>query len=144
MHYIFVYGTLKSNEPNNYRLFDTNNGIAQLHFNSKTRDKWPLIIATNYNIPFLLNQKGIGEYIDGEIYLVDDQMMSYLDKFEHIPHDYERLQIDVISPDSNKDLKCWTYLRTKPIVNKLEQNNYLKSYTDSDTYKYIKHDNMPI
>jgi hypothetical protein len=57
---VFVYGTLKTNEPNHQVLVE-NNAI----FLSKavTVDKWPLTIATNRNSPFLLYKKGFGKVI---------------------------------------------------------------------------------
>ena len=55
---IFVYGTLKKNEPNYNYLKERN-----LEFVSKAKsvEKWPLIIATERNVPFLLNRPNYGK-----------------------------------------------------------------------------------
>lgn len=42
----------------------------------------PLVIATRYNIPFLLDKPGAGNYVAGEIYDVDARMMERLDEIE--------------------------------------------------------------
>jgi gamma-glutamylaminecyclotransferase len=60
MHKVFVYGTLKKNEPNHYWLQEPSNGYAKFLTTAKTIEKYPLIIATRYNIPFLLDCPGKG------------------------------------------------------------------------------------
>ena len=58
---IFVYGTLKKNEPNNFELSNRN---ATFVCDAVTVDKWPLIVATHLNLPFLLNKKNVGKVRD--------------------------------------------------------------------------------
>lgn len=50
----------------------------------------PLVIGTRYNIPFLLNKPGVGSYVTGEIYEVDDQMMEILDNLEDCQRLFKR------------------------------------------------------
>lgn len=70
----------------------------------------PLVIGTRYNIPFLLNkpgnfclglskyfskffpswQIGVGSYVTGEIYEVDEKMMEILDNLEDCQRLYKR------------------------------------------------------
>lgn len=64
-HKVFVYGTLKRNEPNHHWLTDPNNGNGKFVNKGETKTKYPLIIATKYNIPFLLYSPGNGNYIKG-------------------------------------------------------------------------------
>lgn len=87
---VFVYGTLKKGEPNHNWLTDKQNGFARFLSRATTTTKMPLIIATRYNIPFLLNKPGKGNYVAGEIYEVDDKMMDQLDNLEDCPNLYER------------------------------------------------------
>lgn len=88
---IFVYGTLKKGQPNYHRLFDSSNGKAEFLGTAKTVEKFPLVIAGSYNIPYLLNIPGQGKQIHGEIYNVDDQMLEFLDVFEGVPVHYQRI-----------------------------------------------------
>lgn len=55
---IFVYGTLKTNEPN-YGLIKERN--VKFISSGVTLGKWPLIIATERNVPFLLNKPNYGK-----------------------------------------------------------------------------------
>ena len=59
-HLVFVYGTLKRGQPNNHVITNEDNGSATLVSMAKTVEKWPLVIATRFNVPFLLNKPGHG------------------------------------------------------------------------------------
>lgn len=61
MEPVFVYGTLKKNQPNYYHLNNTENGVAEFRSVAKTIKKYPLVISTKYNIPFLLENEGVGQ-----------------------------------------------------------------------------------
>lgn len=60
LHSIFVYGTLKRGEPNHNILKNTTNGYAKFKGLGRTTVPYPLVIATKYNIPFLLKKPGTG------------------------------------------------------------------------------------
>ncbi len=55
---VFFYGTLKKNQPNYEH---TLRNRAKFLSEAVTLEKWPLIIGTNLNIPFLLNKPGYGK-----------------------------------------------------------------------------------
>lgn len=95
---VFVYGTLKNGQPNHYWMTDTKNGAALFIDKGMTQTKFPLIVATKYNIPCLLNAMGTGHYINGEIYSIDEQKLRHLDELEDYPQLYDRTQIDVADP----------------------------------------------
>lgn len=96
---VFVYGTLKTNQPNHYWL-GHQNGASRLVANGKTQDKYPMVIATRYNIPYLVKlTKSIGNAINGEIYEVDEQMLGKLDELEGHPNYYLRQQITINGVD---------------------------------------------
>lgn len=62
---VFVYGTLKRNEPNHHWLTNPENGIGKFVGEGTTKTKYPLVIATRYNIPFLLYSPGNGYFVKG-------------------------------------------------------------------------------
>ncbi|XP_063323052.1 gamma-glutamylaminecyclotransferase B-like [Pelmatolapia mariae] len=95
MTWVFVYSTLKKGQPNNYRMFDSNNGKAEYLGSAFTTQKYPLVITTEYNIPFLLNIPGQGHRVHGEIYKVDDQMLKFLDDFKSVPMLYQRMVVQL-------------------------------------------------
>ncbi|XP_056287618.1 gamma-glutamylaminecyclotransferase-like isoform X1 [Pseudoliparis swirei] len=90
---VFIYGTLKKGQPNFYRLFDAANGKAEFLASACTTQRYPLVIAGEHNIPFLLNLPGQGYRVHGEIYEVDDKMLRSLDDFEDVPAMYQRTRV---------------------------------------------------
>lgn len=93
MTHVFVYGTLKKGQPNYSTMLDTSKGTAKFLGRARTMDKYPLVIAGQYNIPFLLNVPGEGQRVQGEIYSVDEPMLKFLDWFESCPQMYQRTRI---------------------------------------------------
>ncbi|KAK2917499.1 gamma-glutamylaminecyclotransferase-like [Channa argus] len=87
---IFTYGTLKKGQPNYPVMLNSTNGTAEFLATAFTTEKYPLVIAGKYNIPFLLNIPGQGHRVYGEIYEVDDKMLEFLDNFESVPTMYQR------------------------------------------------------
>jgi len=61
LHRVFVYGTLKRGEPNHGIIKDTANGHAKFLGFGRTTIPYPLLIATKYNIPFLLKKPNTGK-----------------------------------------------------------------------------------
>ncbi|KAH8371751.1 hypothetical protein KR093_008779 [Drosophila rubida] len=106
---VFVYGTLKRGEPNHHWLTTKENGVSQFVAKGKTVLKFPLVIGTRYNIPFLLNKRGVGHQIEGEVYEVDDAMFARLDVLEEYPKYYDR-EPQAILTEHNETLDCWIYL----------------------------------
>lgn len=58
LYNVFVYGTLKKGEPNHHWFQKGNNGFFRYVGEAKTTEKYPLIIGTRYNIPFVLYSPG--------------------------------------------------------------------------------------
>ena len=58
---IFVYGSLKKGERNDFLLNDKTNGVAKFLGKAKLMDKYPLVVATDANIPMLLSKEGVGK-----------------------------------------------------------------------------------
>ncbi|XP_022224544.2 putative gamma-glutamylcyclotransferase CG2811 isoform X2 [Drosophila obscura] len=106
---VFVYGTLKSGEPNHHWLTKKENGQARFLGRGTTAVKFPLVVGTRYNIPFLLARPGDGHNIQGEIYEVDEAMFSKLDQLEDYPNYYDREQ-QTIRTEVDGPMECWLYL----------------------------------
>ncbi|XP_054257624.1 putative gamma-glutamylcyclotransferase CG2811, partial [Macrosteles quadrilineatus] len=104
---VFVYGTLKRGEPNHHWLTKPENGTAKFVGEGRTAVKYPLVIASRYNIPFLLDVPGTGNNIQGEVYEIDDKMLSNLDILEDYPTYYTRRKESILLDD--REEHCWTY-----------------------------------
>ncbi|CAM5077324.1 unnamed protein product [Eretmochelys imbricata] len=122
---VFVYGTLKKGQPNYQHMLNGTHGIAKFQGRGRTVEKYPLVIAGKYNIPFLLNIPGTGHHVTGEIYSVDDQMLQFLDEFEGCPDMYQRtpVRLEVVEwedkssapeerPAVNSIMECFVYSTT--------------------------------
>lgn len=107
---VFVYGTLKRGQPNHYWMMDTTAGSpAKLVASGKLLQKYPLVIATRYNVPFLLDQPGTGHFVQGEIYSVDTDKLAHLDVLEQYPEFYTRQILDIeIDEESDQQDKLGT------------------------------------
>lgn len=57
------------------------------------------MIATQYNVPFLLNRSGVGRHIKGEINEINAQMLANLDILEDYPRLYDRQSQDIVTDD---------------------------------------------
>ena len=135
LHKVFVYGTLKQDEPNHYMLQNGGPDLedfkssknqtfqpAKFICKAETLQKYPLVIASKFNIPYLLDKPGTGHQIQGEIYQIDDLLLKILDDFEGHPNYYLRRKESVmhLSTDAAKAEKCWTYFLPKFKVELLE------------------------
>jgi gamma-glutamylaminecyclotransferase len=94
-HRVFVYGTLKRNQPNHHFFEAPELGQCELVGTGRTVASFPLIVTTRWNLPFLLYAPGKGQKINGEVYDVDDRLMQWMDKFEGHPDVYERVKVHV-------------------------------------------------
>ncbi|OXA61140.1 putative gamma-glutamylcyclotransferase CG2811 isoform X2 [Folsomia candida] len=97
--FVFVYGTLKFGEPNHHWLTDPAHGFAKFVGEGTTKQLYPLVIASKYNIPFLLDSPRTGKHIRGEVYEIDDKMLANLDILEEYPKLYTRREEEI-------DLHC--------------------------------------
>ncbi|KAI6241515.1 Gamma-glutamylcyclotransferase family protein [Aphelenchoides fujianensis] len=59
--FVFVYGTLKKGEPNAATMMDGAGGRSRFVGEAETVRQFPLIISTQFNIPFLLKDPGRGK-----------------------------------------------------------------------------------
>ncbi|NP_001071185.1 gamma-glutamylaminecyclotransferase A [Danio rerio] len=100
---VFVYGTLKKGQSNYHELTNTTHGQAEFITCARTKDPYPMVIATKDKFPFLLNVPGSGQQVYGEIYNVDQNMLDFLDEFEECPDLYQRTSIQLKILKGNGD-----------------------------------------
>lgn len=79
---IFVYGTLKRNEPNHHLMIERN---AQFISEGSTVKIWPLIVTTERNVPYLLDTNKVGK--------VNTSFLS----FENLNHLIQRMNYPKMS-----------------------------------------------
>lgn len=154
--YLFVYGFLKSDQPGAPLMKDTTHGTAVCIGQGKTKERFPLVVATPWNVAFLLHSPGQGHRIHGEIYRIPANMLPVLDKWERYPDLYVRNQHDVELLGDNGNhgdiFKCWIYqLKSFPkqVIDNCEllknydvwEQNSLKSMEEinhtSETYGHL-------
>ncbi|XP_059081198.1 gamma-glutamylaminecyclotransferase C-like [Tigriopus californicus] len=145
-HYVFVYGTLKQNEPNEHWLKNGLNGTSVFIGLGQTSVRYPLVIGTKYNVPFLLDLPDQGQLIQGEIYQVDEEKLKHLDVLEDYPKWYTRrteritiLKSSHKSVESVQELECVMYFLLKHRPEMLELpflNNYSSSGPHGLPFKY--------
>ncbi|XP_623476.1 putative gamma-glutamylcyclotransferase CG2811 isoform X4 [Apis mellifera] len=154
---VFVYGTLKRGEPNHCLIQDTENGYAKFLGLGRTTIPYPLIIATDYNIPFLLKKPGFGHHVFGEVYDVDSKMLKKLDELEEHPAFYKRSEENVLfAPESKVKsmdkfeevstlIKVWIYFLPKFKTSLLEKPMY-SSYSNEGSHglKYCENEESTI
>lgn len=135
---VFVYGTLMRGQPNHFLMQNADNGEAKYVGIGQLQDKRPLVIATPYNIPFLLDVTGKGENVTGEVFDVDDKMLEVLDELEGHPDFYQREILPfTFTKDSKDDAiegssgSAGVYL-LKEFNVKMVDLPYLKSYDSQD------------
>ncbi|VDM07711.1 unnamed protein product [Wuchereria bancrofti] len=129
---VFVYGTLKRGEPNASVMADLVTGMQKFIGTGKTINAYPLIIASEYNIPFCLDKPGIGNRINGELYEVDEQKLEVLDKFEGHPTFYRRQPQQVEMDHNGTTVTAWIYMLPKWTPNLLQSSsNYLETYNSN-------------
>jgi gamma-glutamylcyclotransferase (GGCT)/AIG2-like uncharacterized protein YtfP len=103
----FIYGTLKRDFSNNYVLEGDN---AVFIKEVKTKHKYPLYIDY-MNYPCLINFKGKGNIIKGELWDIPKDKVHNIDYFEGVPELYysDNIEIDgydnVLVYYSNHDVK---------------------------------------
>ncbi|EDV37240.2 uncharacterized protein Dana_GF11525 [Drosophila ananassae] len=131
---VFVYGTLKKGEPNHHWLTSVENGQARFLGKGTTAVKFPLVVGTRYNIPFLLARPGKGTHIEGEIYEVDEAMFGKLDQLEDYPDYYDREE-QQIHTEQNESIQCWLYL-IRNFPDRLLSKKMLSSYHNTAEQPY--------
>ena len=121
MNRVAVYGTLKSGFSNN-RLLQK----ADLVGTGKLKDRYPLEVK---GLPYLYAEKGVGEFVDVEVYDVDDELLARLDQLEGHPNWYKRERV-LVDMDDWSQSTAWVYFLDEPTPQGVA---FTDSYTGTDT-----------
>ena len=110
MHKVFIYGTLKKGFPNYDRYMHEKYYICKC----KTIDPYPLVVANKYYSPVLINEKGNGVIVSGELYEIDKRTIERLDRLEGVDTDwgYTKHTIDIIT-DSGEVTQGFAYMKDR-------------------------------
>ncbi|MFH4978922.1 hypothetical protein AB6A40_005631 [Gnathostoma spinigerum] len=131
---VFVYGTLKNGEPNHRVMTDPTTGNHHFIGRGRTESKFPLVVASKFNIPFCLYSPGQGMKICGEVYAVDDDKMRALDELENHPVFYQRKRERVLI-DNGAVIEPWLYFLMKWEPSFLnESSECIEDYSSSGTH----------
>ena len=90
------------------------------------------MIASRYNVPYLLDAPGQGHKIQGQVYRVDEDKLRILDILEGVPEHYIRRQVTVHS-GSLLNLAGFYHTKTKAYLEQHQsgQNKRLELFTAS-------------
>lgn len=115
---------------------DASKGFSRFLGVGRTVKKYPLVIATKYNIPFILYCPGHGHNVIGEVYEVDEAMLQNLDILEEHPTFYTREleQIELCTDDV--ELESWIYL-LKKFKPKMLEMEYFADYSSSGAHGLV-------
>lgn len=136
---VFVYGTLKVGQPNNCILQSAvDKSQAKFLGHATTADCWPLIIYSAFNIPFLLDCKGTGQRVVGDLFEVDESTLQTLDELERHPAWYTRDTLLTCLNSSPDDLiECDAYLMMNFRRDLLTSETLIAEYLDTPERRYV-------
>ncbi|KAL9648274.1 hypothetical protein ABK040_013893 [Willaertia magna] len=141
-HLVFVYGTLKEGFANYEHKMMKYKSCKLISKQAITLDKFPLMVLGERKIPYLFGVKGIGNNIEGEVYLVDDEHLKELDIFEGCDTGhYSREIINVRVEDNSEEISCNVYVRVPQKGDEeLLSNNHLMqtSFTLEQNKNYAR------
>ena len=115
-HLVFVYGTLKRGFPNAAYM-----GDAPLVGLYRTCESYVLVVGGRWFTPYLIDgEDASGHQVTGEAYVVDDEMLSQLDRLEstHLPDGYVRklVTVEALNGESPTLPEVWCYLKPRETI----------------------------
>lgn len=104
-----MFGTLKEGFPN----FAVNKGV-RVPGAFRTVDRFPLYLVGERHVPWMLDLRGEGERVVGEVYEVDDAAIAAMDQLERVAHldGYRRVAIRVEGDGAS--IEVFAYLKFAP------------------------------
>ena len=124
-HKVFVYGTLKRGYGNNRLLKD-----AVFLGKASTVDKWAMTGAGR-SFPYMYTEHKEGEYVIGEVYLVDDSELASLDSLEGYPYHYTKQEIDILYDDDSTLDRVTVYTKAHYDKSRLNPKEFISDWRAS-------------
>jgi gamma-glutamylaminecyclotransferase len=108
MYAVFAFGTLKEGFSNS----GANKG-SRVPGEFLTKYRYPLYLVGGRYSPWLVLSKGEGFQVRGQVFMVDEVILSDMDRLErtHEGDGYCRVQISVISEFSNEEILVFAYVK---------------------------------
>ena len=134
MELIFVFGTLKEGYPNYHSNFG-----SRVEGDYFTLDRYPLYLVGERYSPWLINESGSGEFVQGQVFSVDRDALGIMDKLERImePDGYQRVEIMVRNIVTVENLLVHVYMKQANLLNPGEiKQGPLKCYELEHTAMY--------
>ena len=104
---LFVFGTLKKGFPN-FHL----NRARLIEARCKTQLAYPLYLVGSRYSPWLIDEPGKGDKVEGELYQVSPQQLAAMDQLERIERsDGYRRQIIQVCTRDNRQWEAFCYLK---------------------------------
>lgn len=124
---VFIYGTLKRGYSNHDDNLKSENYLGEY----RTKECYPLLIATKLFAPVLLLEQGVGHKVLGELYCVNDRKLAELDRFEHTYHakGYKRILIEIQNIKNFQYVDAFTYMIERKNIMHIS-SGYMSEYTD--------------
>jgi len=126
---VAVYGTLKQGYGN-YNAYLRGQSICLGM--GETQDKYPLIID---GLPYLSPKKGIGHHVEVEVFRVDDETFTPLDRLEGHPRWYVREETNIRMEDG-EIVSAWVYFNDVPTEGKVHHQFYSPLPVRTPTFNF--------
>ena len=109
MHSIFVHGTLKRGFPNHATVMKARPFIGRF----RTCERFELVLTGRWYSPVMIDERGAGHNVVGEVFAVDAEALAELDRLEgaRLPTGYRRIELQVRNIDTGAMIMAWAYVK---------------------------------
>ncbi|XP_031483468.1 putative gamma-glutamylcyclotransferase At3g02910 [Nymphaea colorata] len=147
---VFTYGTLKRGFSN-HRLVQEliRRGDAEFVGPYRTAERYPLVCGP-YQVPFLLDFRGKGDCVRGELYAVSAAGIRHMDELEGTSKGHYVRRSVVIMPEEGEEeggeVKAEAYFAHSSYAERLWQRRGMKGlsvYSPEETVGYVRRADRP-
>ena len=118
--YLFAYGSMKKDFINHDRLIN-----EKFIGNAITKNKYNMYPDSLYLFPYAIEKEKV-QHLKGELYLLENDNIKNIDRFEGVPDFYYRKLIPVICNDV--EIKAYIYFRAFSNSNSFENQLPIDSW----------------